>query len=56
MTASITTDPAQAARILAGGGVVGVPTETVYGLAAHAEHPEAVRRIFTIKGRPAGHP
>ena len=56
MTASITTDPAEAARVLAGGGVVGVPTETVYGLAAHAERPEAVRRIFTIKGRPAGHP
>ncbi len=56
MTASITTDPAQAARVLARGGVVGLPTETVYGLAAHAERPDAVRRIFAIKGRPAGHP
>lgn len=56
MTAAITTDPALAARILAGGGVVGVPTETVYGLAAHAEYPDAVHRIFTIKGRPSGHP
>lgn len=32
------------------------PTETVYGLGADASNPEAVRRIFTIKGRPADHP
>jgi L-threonylcarbamoyladenylate synthase len=56
MTASLTTDPALAARILARGGIVGLPTETVYGLAAHAERGDAVRRIFAIKGRPAGHP
>ena len=41
---------------LRAGGVVAVPTETVYGLAADAENPAAVARIFEIKGRPAGHP
>lgn len=38
------------------GEVVGLPTETVYGLAADAENPDAVRRIFALKGRPADHP
>lgn len=38
------------------GGVVAFPTETVYGLGANAEHYEAVRRVFAIKGRPLGHP
>jgi L-threonylcarbamoyladenylate synthase len=38
------------------GGVVAIPTETVYGLAADASKPLAVKRIFTIKGRPADHP
>jgi len=38
------------------GGVVAIPTETVYGLAADASQPEAVKRIFSIKGRPADHP
>ena len=56
MPALITTDPESAARILADGGIVGLPTETVYGLGAHAELPDAVARIFTIKGRPSGHP
>jgi len=41
---------------LRGGGVVAIPTETVYGLGADAENPAAVRRIFAIKGRPANHP
>jgi L-threonylcarbamoyladenylate synthase len=52
------TDPAvlQAARQLAGGGLVGLPTETVYGLAADAGRAEAVHRIFEAKGRPADHP
>jgi L-threonylcarbamoyladenylate synthase len=49
-------DPLAAARILIAGGVVAFPTETVYGLGAHAEHRDAVRRVFAIKGRPAGHP
>ena len=38
------------------GDVIGLPTETVYGLAADASRPEAVRRIFELKGRPADHP
>ncbi len=38
------------------GGLVAIPTETVYGLAADAEQPDAVHRIFAAKGRPADHP
>jgi L-threonylcarbamoyladenylate synthase len=45
-----------AARELAGGGLVAIPTETVYGLAADANNDEAVSKIFTTKGRPADHP
>lgn len=41
---------------LRAGGLVALPTETVYGLAADARRPEAVRRIFSVKGRPADHP
>ncbi len=47
---------AAAVRILRRGGVVGMPTETVYGLAADALDPAAVTRIFAIKGRPADNP
>ena len=47
---------AQAARRLHEGGLVGLPTETVYGLAANADQPEAVARIFAAKGRPSDHP
>ncbi len=43
----------RAAAILHGGGVVAVPTETVYGLAADACNPDAVKRVFAIKQRPA---
>ena len=46
----------QALAALRRGDVVGMPTETVYGLAADASRPEAVRRIFELKGRPADHP
>ena len=50
-------DPiADAVRILRGGGLVAMPTETVYGLAADARNPAAVRAIFARKGRPADHP
>jgi L-threonylcarbamoyladenylate synthase len=44
------------ARELRTGGVVALPTETVYGLAANALDPVAVQRIFAIKGRPAHNP
>ncbi len=46
-------DVAQAARLLAGGGVVVFPTETVYGLGADAGNARAVERLFVIKGRPS---
>ncbi|MDR2776895.1 MAG: threonylcarbamoyl-AMP synthase [Puniceicoccales bacterium] len=49
-------DIAAASRELKGGGVVVLPTETVYGLAANALDEEAVRKIFTIKGRPLNNP
>lgn len=38
------------------GELVGIPTETVYGLAADARNPAAIARIFALKGRPATHP
>jgi L-threonylcarbamoyladenylate synthase len=47
---------AEAVRRLRAGGLVAVPTETVYGLAADARQPDAVARIFAVKGRPADHP
>jgi L-threonylcarbamoyladenylate synthase len=47
---------AAAARILESGGLVAVPTETVYGLAARADDPEAVARIYAAKGRPDFNP
>ncbi len=47
---------AQAAQRLAGGSLVGLPTETVYGLGADADNATAVRAIFAAKGRPADHP
>lgn len=43
-------------EVLRQGGLVGLPTETVYGLAADAENELAVRRIFAVKGRPSTHP
>lgn len=46
----------EAAKILRNGGVVAYPTETFYGLAARADDPEAVLRIFEIKGREKGKP
>ena len=45
-----------AAQLLKQGGLVAVPTETVYGLAADATNPLAVSQIFAAKGRPADHP
>ena len=45
-----------AARILRDGGLVGIPTETVYGLAANGLDAEAVKRVFEAKGRPQDNP
>ncbi|MEO5705490.1 MAG: L-threonylcarbamoyladenylate synthase [Alteraurantiacibacter sp.] len=47
---------AQAADLLRGGGIVAVPTETVYGLAARADSEDAVAAIYRAKGRPAFNP
>jgi L-threonylcarbamoyladenylate synthase len=47
---------AEAARLIAAGQVVAMPTETVYGLAADAANGEAVARIYEAKGRPAFNP
>lgn len=52
-------DPAaieEAGALLRAGEVVGIPTETVYGLAADALNPQAVKRIFEAKGRPQDNP
>ena len=49
-------DSARAAEILRAGGLVGIPTETVYGLGANGLNPEAVRAIFKAKGRPQDNP
>ena len=46
----------QAVSVLNAGGLVGLPTETVYGLAARADNDLAVSKIFHAKGRPTGHP
>ena len=46
----------EAARLLRGGGLVALPTETVYGLGANGLDPEAVGRIFAAKGRPQDNP
>jgi L-threonylcarbamoyladenylate synthase len=45
-----------AVDLLRRGGVIGLPTETVYGLAADASNEAAVRRIFAVKCRPTDHP
>ena len=45
-----------AAKVLAAGGLVAFPTETVYGLGADACNELAVARIYSVKGRPADHP
>lgn len=51
-----TEDIKRAAAILRGGGLVAMPTETVYGLAADALNGEAVSKIFAAKGRPMDNP
>lgn len=52
----IGTDVDRALEILRNGGLVGLPTETVYGLAADASQKNAVAKIFATKGRPNNHP
>ena len=52
----IEADARIAAHTLRRGGLVALPTETVYGLGADATNAEAVRRIFAVKGRPVDHP
>jgi L-threonylcarbamoyladenylate synthase len=46
----------EAAAVLRAGGLVAFPTETVYGLGAHALDAAAVRRVFAAKGRPSADP
>jgi L-threonylcarbamoyladenylate synthase len=53
------TDPAavaEAARLIRSGELIGLPTETVYGLGADASNDAAVAKIFAAKGRPPNHP
>ena len=47
---------ARVAAVLNGGGVAVIPTDTVYGLAAHPAFPEAVERLYDIKRREAAKP
>ena len=49
-------DLAVARRIIVGGGLVGFPTETVYGLGANAFDGDAVRSVYEVKGRPQDNP
>lgn len=44
-------DVARAIATLRDGGVIALPTDTVYGIAASLDHPDAIERLFTIKGR-----
>src|SRR5437016_770645 len=46
----------EARTLLQNGQVVAIPTETVYGLAAWMTNEDAVRRVFTLKGRPSHNP
>jgi L-threonylcarbamoyladenylate synthase len=46
----------EAAAALKAGHLVAFPTETVYGLGADARSPQAVKRIYEVKGRPSDHP
>ena len=47
---------ARAVAVLRAGGVIALPTETVYGLAADVANPAAIARVYAIKGRPPDHP
>jgi len=52
----LTTDVDRAVEAIRSGGLVAIPTETVYGLAADATSAASVERIFDVKGRPSNHP
>ncbi len=52
----VTSDLDRAVRALLSSGLVAIPTETVYGLAAAVTDVDAVERVFAVKGRPRGHP
>lgn len=56
LNANSTENIQQAAQALAHGELIGLPTETVYGLAARADDDQAVAGIFTKKNRPTNHP
>ncbi len=56
LPALITTDIAAAAEVLRAGGLVAIPTETVYGLASNALNEAAVAKIFAAKNRPSFDP
>ena len=55
-TKHLTTEIGEAAALLRGGGLVAVPTETVYGLACSGLDAAAVERVYEVKGRPAVKP
>jgi L-threonylcarbamoyladenylate synthase len=46
----------RAAQVLRTGGLVALPTETVYGLGADASNAVAIAKVFAVKGRPTSHP
>ncbi len=56
MQTALTDSAKEAAYILNSGGVVAFPTETVYGLGAGIDNPEAIRQLFHAKGRPGDNP
>ena len=56
LSANLPTAIDEAARALQRGALLGLPTETVYGLAADADNDAAVAAIFAAKGRPSNHP
>jgi L-threonylcarbamoyladenylate synthase len=52
----LTEEIVQAARVIRSGGVVGLPTDTVYGLGVDPNDEDAVARLYEVKGRPRGRP
>ena len=56
ISTSTQSDIKKAAKALLDGSLVAFPTETVYGLGADATNPEAVSRVYSVKGRPTDHP